>query len=196
MVQDEDSTALRNTSSENIDNLVQEAGAGNDNAFITLWKIFYPKILSYLRRFTRNAEDLCSEVWIRIAGSIRGFTGNGSAFQAWIFTIARNLAIDDARANKRRGSTVELRDEDWIASESSAIEITDLLDRLPIDQAEIILLRVVIGFSVEEVAKITGKTVSNVKVLSHRGLNKLKLELETSGYRGRGGAHGTITVAD
>ena len=53
-----------------------------------------------------------------------------------------------------------------------------------------------IGFSVEEVAKITGKTVSNVKVLSHRGLNKLKLELETSGYRGRGGAHGTFTVAD
>lgn len=170
-----------------VDHLVQEASKGSDNAFITLWKIFYPKILSYLRRFSHDAEDLCSEVWIRIAGSIKGFPGNGSAFQAWIFTIARNLAIDHVRKNKRRGDSVELRDDDWIKSDSTSVEITDLLDRLPADQAEIIMLRVVVGFNVEEVSQITGKTESNVKVLSHRGLNRLKSELEASGYKARGG---------
>ena len=65
-----------------VDHLVQEASNGSDNAFIALWKIFYPKLLNYLRRFSQDAEDLCSEVWIRIAGSIKGFPGNGSAFQA------------------------------------------------------------------------------------------------------------------
>lgn len=172
---------------QEIDQLVREASKGSDNAFLALWKFFYPKLLNYLRRFTREAEDICSEAWIKIAGAIKGFPGDGSAFQAWIFTIARNLVIDHARKEKRRGATYELREDDWIASDSHSVEITDLLDRLPSNQAEIIMLRVVIGFSVEEVAQIVGKSEANVRVLAHRGLNTLQKELIDSGYQKRGG---------
>jgi len=172
---------------QEIDQLVREASKGSDNAFLALWKFFYPKLLNYLRRFTREAEDICSEAWIKIAGAIKGFPGDGSAFQAWIFTIARNLVIDHARKEKRRGSTYELREDDWIASDSHSVEITDLLDRLPSNQAEIIMLRLVIGFSVEEVAQIVGKSEANVRVLAHRGLNTLQKELIDSGYQKRGG---------
>jgi len=172
---------------QEIDGLVREASKGSDSAFLALWKYFYPKVLNYLRRFTREAEDLCSETWIKIAGSIKGFPGDGSAFQAWIFTIARNLVIDHSRREKRRGTPFEIREEDWVASDSSSIEITDLLDRLPSDQAEVIMLRVVIGFNVDEVAQITGKSQANVRVLAHRGLNALQVELEASGYKKRKG---------
>jgi len=172
---------------QEIDELVREASKGSDNAFLALWKFFYPKVLNYLRRFTKEAEDICSEAWIKIAGAIKGFPGDGSAFQAWIFTIARNLVIDHSRKEKRRGTPYELREEDWVATDSTSIEITDLLDRLPSEQAEIIMLRVVIGFNVDEVAQITGKSEANVRVIAHRGLNALQKELEASGYKKRGG---------
>lgn len=168
-----------------VEELLKAVMNGSDEAFIALWKIFYPKTLQYLKRFSRDAEDLSSEVWIKIANSIKTFSGNGSALQAWIFTIARNCAIDNNRKDTRKGAYLELREEDWVKQETSYMDITDLLDRLPHAQAEIILLRVLMGFSVEEVSQITGKTISSVKVLSHRGLNKLKLELEVSGYTGK-----------
>lgn len=167
---------------QEIDELVREASKGSDNAFLALWKFFYPKVLNYLRRFTREAEDLCSETWIRIAGAIKGFPGDGAAFQAWIFTIARNLAIDHIRKKKRRGSQEEIEDFHLIHQDKASFEITDILDKLPGDQAEIILLRVVMEFTVHETSQITGKSESNVRVLAHRGLNALKAELESSGY--------------
>jgi RNA polymerase sigma-70 factor (ECF subfamily) len=170
-----------------IDDLLSAVINGSDEAFIEIWKIYSPKTLQYLKRFSKDAEDLSSEVWIKIASSIKSFSGNGSALQAWIFTIARNCAIDHNRKETRKGTYVELREEDWIGTESSYLDITGLLDRLPQAQAEIILLRVLMGFSVEEVSQITGRTESSVKVLSHRGLNKLKLEIEVSGYEKRDG---------
>lgn len=171
----------------NLDQLVEEARNGNDSAFEKLWRHFQPKMLRYLSMFTRDAEDLSSEVWIRIAGAIKGFVGDSSAFQGWIFTIARNAATDHARKQKRVGHHVELSDENWVRNDSPLVEITDLLKRLPTDQAEIIMLRVVVGFEVERVAEITGKSPSNVRVLSHRGLAKLNEVLTKSGYK-RGGA--------
>lgn len=167
---------------QQIDELVREASKGSDSAFLALWKFFYPKVLNYLRRFSREAEDLCSETWIRIAGAIKGFPGDGKAFQAWIFTIARNLAIDHIRKIKRRGSQEEIEDFHLIHKEGSSIEVTDLLDRLPGDQAEVILLRVVMEFTVHETSQIIGKSEANVRVLAHRGLNALKAELESTGY--------------
>lgn len=168
---------------EDLDETVREASKGSDSAFLALWRFFYPKVLNYLRRFTKDAEDLCSETWIRIAGAIKGFPGDGSAFQAWIFIIARNLAIDHLRKIKRRGTNVELDEGDWIKSDHSQLEITDLLDRLPADQAEIILLRVVMEFTVHETSQIVGKSEANVRVLAHRGLKNLQAELEASGYK-------------
>lgn len=170
-----------------LDQLVEDAREGNDSAFEKLWRHFQPKMLRYLSMFTRDAEDICSEVWIRIAGAIKGFDGDSSAFQGWVFTIARNAATDHARKQKRMGHSVELKDDDWIKRDSPMVEVTDLLKTLPKDQAEIIMLRIVVGLNFEQVAEITGKSASNVRVLSHRGLARLSEELTKSGYK-RGGA--------
>jgi RNA polymerase sigma-70 factor (ECF subfamily) len=112
----EDSGAVPKNSSSmsELDLLVDEARDGNDSAFEKLWRHFQPKLLRYLSMFTKDAEDLCSEVWIRIAGAIKDFDGDSSAFQGWIFTIARNAATDHSRKEKRKGTHVEISESDWV----------------------------------------------------------------------------------
>jgi RNA polymerase sigma-70 factor (ECF subfamily) len=160
-----------------LDELVEEARQGSDNAFTALWRYFYPKMLRYLKMFTRDAEDLCSEVWVRIAGAMQSFVGNAAAFQGWIFTIARNLATDHARKRERQGETYEIDEASWIGYDTSNFDVEDLLRALPAEQAEIITLRIVVGLEVELIAQVTGKTPANIRVITHRGLAKLRTEL-------------------
>jgi RNA polymerase sigma-70 factor (ECF subfamily) len=138
-------------------------------------------MVRYLATFTNEPEDLCSEVWIKIAHSIKSFQGDASAFKGWIYTIARNSAIDLARKKSRAGISVELNEEDWVGENSSVVEIMDLIRRLPQEYAEIILLRIVADLDVSAVAEITGKTESNVRVLTHRGLKQLNEMLQRAG---------------
>ena len=67
------------------------------------------------------------------------------------------------------------------------VEVTDLLKHLPREQSEVIMLRIVIGLDVEQVAEITGLSAANVRVISHRGLGKLNEMLTKSGYKRGGG---------
>lgn len=172
-----DSTAAH-ADAQKYDQLVQEAVLGSDAAFTSLWRHFQPRMVRYLAMFTNEPEDLSSEVWIKIAGSIGKFQGDATAFKGWIYTIARNAATDLARTKKRQGTTVELTETDWTSENSTMVEIMDLIKRLPKDYAEVILLRVVAELEVTDVAKIVGKEPGNVRVLTHRGLKQLSEMLE------------------
>ncbi len=122
-----------------------------------------------------------------------------------MFTIAHRRLVDHHRATARRPRTrsltpaegdghdspVELPGEDdpagdvvaAIAGEEAVRRIVTLL---PADQAEIVLLRVVAGLPVEEVAAATGRKAGTVRVLQHRALRRLADRLA----RGSGGAPG------
>ena len=163
------------------DQLVEEAVHGSDTAFTLLWRNFQPRMVRYLAMFTNEPEDLCSEVWIKIAGSITGFQGDSNAFKGWIYTIARNAATDLARKKQRTGTSVELAEEDWVGENSTMVEVMDLVKRLPQEYAEIIMLRIVADLDASEVAEIVGKTQGNVRVLTHRGLKQLKDMLAVGG---------------
>ena len=166
----------------NYDLLVKDAVRGSDTAFTLLWRHYQPRMVRYLTMFTNDAEDLCSEVWIKVATSIKGFDGDSKAFKGWIYTIARNSATDLARKKKREGTTSELEEGDWTGENSTMVEVMDLIKRLPDDYAEVILLRVVANLEVNDVAEIVGKTPGNVRVLTHRGLKQLN-EMLTGGER-------------
>ncbi len=165
------------------DYLVQQAITGDDGAFTSLWRHFNPRMVRYLAMYTNEPEDLCSDVWIKIAGGVKNFEGDAAAFKGWIYTIARNAATDLARKKKRIGNTSELQETDWIGENSSMVEVIDLVKRLPKDYAEIILLRVVADLDVNEVADIVGKLPGNVRVLTHRGLKLLHEMLKDGGDR-------------
>ncbi|MBI3429667.1 MAG: sigma-70 family RNA polymerase sigma factor [Actinobacteria bacterium] len=166
----------------NYDQLVKEAVRGSDTAFTLLWSHFQPRMVRYLAVFTNDPEDLCSDVWIKVATSIKGFEGDSKAFRGWIYTIARNSATDLARKKKREGLTSELVEGDWTGENSTMVEVMDLIKRLPQEYAEVILLRVVANLDVNDVADLVGKTPGNVRVLTHRGLKQLNVML-TGGER-------------
>ena len=170
-----------------LDETVSKAQAGDQNAFVKLWQFFYPRILKFLYSLTQDAEDVCSEVWIKIAAAIKTFRGDGKAFVTWIYTIARNLAIDHLRTLGRRGTTEEVQEHHSYAEDQYPSDVHSMLRCLKSEEAEVVSLRVIAGLDVPSVAAITGKSESNIRVITHRSLNKLNDELTKGGFA-KGGA--------
>ena len=155
-----------------------------------LYRDVQPRLLRYLRaRAGQDAEDVASAAWLDAARNLRGFAGGEDDFRAWMFTIARRRLADHRRRESRRPAEPvpdsALADRVVAAdaeTEALAGRLGDDAARrvvavLPPEQAEIVLLRVVAGLSVERVAEVTGRRPGSVRVLQHRALRKLAKEI-------------------
>jgi RNA polymerase sigma-70 factor (ECF subfamily) len=164
-----------------------------------LYRDLNPALLRYLHgQHSDAAEDLASEVWLTVATKLASFEGDEAGFRSWVFTIARRRAIDHGRTRARRRTDIAASEtferragpDDTAAAGiedlSTRTAVTRLTAGLPADQAEAVLLRVVAGFSVAEVAEIMGRSAGSVRVLQHRALRRLaaKLRPETEGVTG------------
>lgn len=170
---------------------IEAARAGDDLAVASLYDEIQPALLRYLRwQEPSIADDLASEVWLAVAEGLSRFEGDGSAFKGWIFTIARRRLADHRRREGRRSTrpvpTQALPDtpagddpSDLVTNRMSAQDaIGTLTAALPADQAEIVVLRVLSGLPIEEVARVTGKKPGTVRVLQHRALRRLATQLK------------------
>src|ERR1035437_227133 len=157
------------------------------------------RLLRYLLYLTGDrelAEDLFQEVWMRVL--VRGAQFNGQArFETWLFTIARNLLIDQRR-KRTMSSLDELFEGGGDDDRPMAFEITDdeptpfdhfanLEDRERIASAlleldtlhrEVLILRFHEERSLEEIAKVTRAPLSTVKSRLYRGMAMMKPKLE------------------
>ena len=186
--------------------MLAAAAGGDDAAFGVLWRDLQPGLLRYLNAMAPGSgEDLASETWLRVVGGLARFSGDERAFRAWVFTIARHRAVDRWRRRARRNDELVPVDalvdlpapDDPPARPRGHLQpaAVDLIATLPPDQAEVVLLRVVAGLEVAEVATITGKRPGNVRVLSHRALRRLAERLaEDVRVRGRCNAMATDDV--
>jgi RNA polymerase sigma-70 factor, ECF subfamily len=164
------------------DEVLTAAQAGADWAIGRLFQAHDPELRRYLEgRAAGQGEDLAQEVWIAAARNLRSFRGGESAFRSWLFSIARTKLIDHVRRAGRRPSTATdpqvldaapptFEPTDELAARDAVLELTA---GLPDEQADIVLLRVVGGFSVDEVAAIVGKRPGAVRVAQHRALRRL-----------------------
>ena len=168
------------------------AQAGDEAAFACIFRDVQPALLRYLRVIAPEAEDVAGDTWLQVVAGLAGFRGGEQAFRAWLFTIARHRAADAGRSRARRpavplagsGAAEQLVSPDAadLALEAiSARAVVALVKELPPDQAEIIMLRVVAGLDVGEVARIVGKTPGAVRVAAHRGLRRLASRVERAG---------------
>ncbi len=173
--------------------VLADAQGGSEDQFAVLWRDANPSLLRYLRVLApENAEDIAAETWVNVVRGLERFTGDEAAWRAWLFTTARRRLLDQARQRKRHPS--EPLDEvgaaemprapdtaqlalDNIATESAIA----LLRKLPEQQADVILLRVVAGLDTDAVADLLGKSPGNVRVMAHRGLKRLAVLLGRSG---------------
>jgi RNA polymerase sigma-70 factor (ECF subfamily) len=166
------------------------AVGGDEQAFARLWRDLHPAVLRYLRVVAPGAaEDVASETWLEVVRGLGRFVGDEVGFRSWVFTIARHRALDDRRRRARR-PTVPLPDElaaGWQGADDPAELVVEglstraalaVIAQLPHDQAEVVLLRVVAGLGVEQVARIVGKRPGAVRVLAHRGLRRLAEQLQ------------------
>jgi len=164
------------------------AQAGDETAVAVLYRDLNPRLVRYLAvRAPGAAEDLASEVWLAAAGHLSGFVGNEGAFRAWMFTIARHQIAQHWRQAARRPNASASDDDlvTWAGGEdpqdlvSSQAAVRELVGTLAGEQAEVVLLRVLGGFSVEEVARILKKRPGAVRVIQHRALRKLAKSFPT-----------------
>lgn len=159
---------------------LRAARHGDADGLASLWEAYQPSLLRYLRGLgCHSPDDVASQVWLDVARSLRRFDGDEGDFRKWLFTIAHRRHVDTVRAAVRR------RDgEARVAALATTADEIDpdgdpldralaLVRRLPVDMAEAVLLRVVADLAVTEVAAIMGKREGNVRMLVHRGLQRL-----------------------
>jgi len=171
--------------------------AGLLDQLITRYQHRLMRYLLYLCGNREMAEDLFQEVWMRVL--VRGAQFNGRArFDTWLFTIARNLVIDQRR-KKTMSSLDELFDGgeddrpmsfevagdeptpfDRFANLEDRERIAAALVKLDTLYREVLVLRFHEDLSLEEIAKVTRSPLSTVKSRLYRGLAAIKPRLHAS----------------
>jgi RNA polymerase sigma-70 factor (ECF subfamily) len=157
------------------------------------------RLLRYLLFLTGKremAEDLFQEVWMRVL--TRGGQFNGKArFETWLFTIARNLVIDQRRkrtmssldelfeagGDDDRPMAFEVADDepgpfDRVSSVEDREQIATALLQLDTLYREVLVLRFHEDLSLEEIAKVTRAPLSTVKSRLYRGMASIRPHLE------------------
>jgi RNA polymerase sigma-70 factor (ECF subfamily) len=180
-------------SESDLPDVVAAAGRGEQQALAVLYRAYQPALIRYMRaQAPEVADDLASEVWICVSRGLAGFTGDEAGLRSWLFTIARRRVIEHRRRTARRrtdatdNERLEVivdghRDGDpamaLLDGESAQYLIDVLVAELTTEQAEAVLLRVVAGLPVAEVARIMQRPPGTVRVLCHRALHRLAVHL-------------------
>ena len=170
--------------------VLEKALAGDEDAFRTMYRTLQPGLLRYLRGLVAHeAEDVASEAWAQIARDLGSFRGDVSGFRGWVATIARHRAVDHLRRQRRRPVVAMAVEElpDAPASDDTEAQALDsgstdqaiaLIATLPRDQAEAVLLRVVMGLDAVSAGRVLGKRPGAVRTAAHRGLRRLAQQLD------------------
>jgi RNA polymerase sigma-70 factor (ECF subfamily) len=181
---------------------VKLAADGDQEAVGLLYDAYVGRLFRYCLARVGNetdAEDLAEEIFLKVLGAIDGFVwrdiggGERSPFAAWLFRIAHNHVVSfHRRATVHRRFVNDAPGEevpDWVADERrgpqelaetrlTIEEVFALVELLPEAQREVVRLRFGAGLSVAETAAALGKQQTNVKVLQHKGVQRLKQLLQ------------------
>ena len=181
---------------DSVDEMVIAAKTDRD-AFGLLFDRFYPPIFAYCSRrllLRALAEDVTSEVFLKVAGTIRDFPGTSTEdFRRWLFRIATNEINAHLRQSIRRGELLEAAvrlgqinasiastvfESDWpVAWEEVYREIQTLSER---EQA-MISLKFFAGLKHQQIAEILELKSTAVRVALSRALDKLRDRLRKGG---------------
>ncbi len=189
-VEDLAAVALGRSSDEDLMRRTQE---GDKQAFALLYERYSQAVLSFLYRMLGNVEDveaIGQEVFLR-AFRFASTYRYPSKFSTWLFTIARNLAINNARRKKRSPvrNFAELKienadqsgDPDVVAMQSTddaeqreeIARVLKAMDDLPPDQKEVIVMGIFQDLSYAEMEEITGAKAVTLRSRMFHGLKKL-----------------------
>ncbi len=130
------------------------------------------------------ADDVAQEVCLAVLSALPRYRDEGRPFEAFVFGIAAHKVADAQRSAVRAAvPTEDMPDEpdlgpgpeDQALRNSDAVLVRGLLDRLPANQRELLILRVAVGLSAEETGNALGMSSGAVRVAQHRALARLRV---------------------
>ncbi len=164
--------------------LVQSAQRGDAEAVAALFRRYAPAIFRYFifRVSDRaSAQDLTSEVFVKMVEGLPQYRARGAPFAAWLFRMAHDRRVDHYRRAARR-PTEDLGEEiidsvpgpeTQAASHAEDLRLQAALKVLTDEQQLVVQLRFIEAYSLEDTARILKKTVGAVKAIQHRALGHL-----------------------
>lgn len=177
------------------EDIIERLRRGDTDALAELISRYQHRLFRFLLRLVRDepaAEDIFQQTWIRVMEKIRRYDSRRS-FDTWLFTVARNLAIDQLR--RRRDRSLDAPDDtgrlmtDRLATEmQNPLEhivdcergeiIAAAISRLPVIHREVLVLRFEEEMKLEEISEVAGIPLSTVKSRLYRALAALRTMLE------------------
>lgn len=186
------------TDDSDLRELTSLAVQGDRSAIESLLRELRPMVVRYCRaRLGRVsgqyhiADDVAQEVCIAVLSALPRYRDMGRPFASFVFGIASHKVADALRSSVRSAvPTQDLPDgpDDGPGPEETVVRYIEveharrLLARLPDNQRELLLLRVVSGLSAEETGNVLGMSPGAVRVAQHRALARLRqmAELESA----------------
>lgn len=173
----------------------------DDSVFHRLYDEYHQDVFQFLMYLVKNrelAEDLMHEVYVRVLKSFHRFEGKSSE-KTWLFSIAKNVAIDHFRKQSVRKKHLfdfyDWEKDVFVSNESSPDEqlewndemknIVVALDSCTADQKMVVVMRYLQQLSITETAAILGWTEAKVKTTQHRAIHKLR-DVLTESQEGEG----------
>ncbi|HEX9442215.1 MAG TPA: sigma-70 family RNA polymerase sigma factor [Roseiflexaceae bacterium] len=172
--------------------VIAQAQMGDSGAFGEIYAKYAGLILRYLYvrvRDQEGAQDLTQEVFVRVIKGIGGFEYRGEkSFLGWLYTIANNVLIGQAR-RKRAISTpldesievIDPRGQEEVLSIYDRVSLQQAISQLTQDQQQVLTLKFFADMTNNEIATAIGRTEGAVKALQHRALQSLQQILAREG---------------
>lgn len=182
--------------------LVTRHQGGDREVFAELYMRYFDRVYSYLRLALDDehaAEDATQQVFLKVMEALPRYERRTQPFRAWLFTIVRNHAI---RYLEKRGR-LEVTDPVELTERSESVEpeppealgtlgwITDreilmLIERLPVSQRQVLMLRYMMDLTTTDIAAVLGRSNEDVRALQSRALRFLQQRLTALGRSPRG----------
>lgn len=167
--------------------LISLASEGDSDAFGVLYKRYIDQIYNYIYFRTSNgkdAEDICSRVFLRALKHIERYEDRGYPFSAWLYRIAHNLVVNWYR-DSERSEEISLAEqypppivdgsvEERIERADEEDRLMAIINNLPEDRRELLILKHVEGLTNSEIGLIMDRTEGAIKALYHRTLESLR----------------------
>lgn len=162
----------------------------DQEVFTELYQTYYERVFGYLLYRvgeTHAAQDLTAQVFERVLKNFYRYKNQESPFEAWLFTITRNVFIDWVRAANRKKwipwewfkqhENGQKPLEDCVIQNEERLRLQSGLKTLSPRERELLALKFGARFTNRKIAAITGLSEQNVAVIVFRTVGKLRVYL-------------------
>lgn len=160
----------------------------SEEDFARIYRLQLPKIYNFFRFRVGDgplAEDLTAETFEKAWRKRNRYRHDLASFSTWLYTIARRVAIDHYRKKRpeipyeRAGQLTDGETpEDVTERQAEFRRLSVLLEQLDERERELVALRYGAGLTNRAIAGLTGLSESNVGVILHRTMKRLRIEWE------------------